>query len=144
VREPVRGVVAGHALQAVSDDGQQDHPEVGQLPADGDSFHEHETGFGQPFLPIFCGHPERRSRGPVDGNHVLLLAGGPDDAPMSGDELLLPQTLWPQARRAKCQRARTDPFDSRGFRPATPEESRTIREVVARTDAKIARQLAGV
>ena len=33
---------------------------------------------------------------------------------------------------------------SRGFRPATPEESRTIREVVARTDAKIARQLAGV
>ena len=33
---------------------------------------------------------------------------------------------------------------SRGFRPATQEKSRTIREVVARTDAKIARQLAGV
>ena len=29
-----------------------------------------------------------------------------------------------------------------GFRPATPEESRTAREAVARTDAKIARQRA--
>ena len=29
-----------------------------------------------------------------------------------------------------------------GFQPATPEESRMIREAVARTDAKIARQLA--
>jgi len=29
-----------------------------------------------------------------------------------------------------------------GFQPATPEESRMIREAAARTDAKIARQLA--
>jgi hypothetical protein len=29
-----------------------------------------------------------------------------------------------------------------GFQPATPEESRMIREATARTDAKIARQLA--
>jgi len=29
-----------------------------------------------------------------------------------------------------------------GFRPATPEEIRTAREAIARTDAKIARQLA--
>ena len=30
-----------------------------------------------------------------------------------------------------------------GFRPCTPEESRTAREAIARTDAQIARQLAG-
>jgi len=29
-----------------------------------------------------------------------------------------------------------------GFLPATPEESRIMREAIARTDAKIARQLA--
>ena len=31
-----------------------------------------------------------------------------------------------------------------GGRPTTPEESRLFREVIARTDAKIARQLAAV
>ena len=31
---------------------------------------------------------------------------------------------------------------SQGFRPATPEEIRTAREAIARTDATIARQFA--
>jgi len=52
VGESMRRVVASHALQPVLDDGQQDHPEIGHSPADGDSFHEHETGFGKPLLPF--------------------------------------------------------------------------------------------
>ena len=39
---------------------------------------------------------------------------------------------------AECDRI----LKKHGFRPATPEESRTAREAVARTDAKIARQVA--
>ena len=39
---------------------------------------------------------------------------------------------------AECDRI----LKKHGFRPATPEESRTARKAVARTDAKIARQVA--
>ena len=64
-------------------------------------------------------------------------------------------TLPHSSRPARCNsapdkldahRPRVRDFDAKlvklGFRPATPEESRIAREAIARTDAKIARQLA--
>ena len=45
-----------------------------------------------------------------------------------------------------AHRPRVRDFDAKlvklGFRPATPEESRIAREAMARTDTRIARQLA--
>ena len=52
--------------------------------------------------------------------------------------LLAPAKKFPPFMESDAEKLMRD----HGFQPATPEESRMIREAVARTDAKIARQLA--
>jgi len=54
--------------------------------------------------------------------------------------LRAPAKKFPPFMEADAEKLMRD----HGFKPATPEESRMIREVVARTDANIACQLAGV
>ena len=55
---------------------------------------------------------------------------------MSGFSVRVPQHPEKPFTVAACDRI----LKKHGFRPATPEESRTAREAVARLDAKIARQ----